>query len=208
MQCNYLLFFLSFSFQSIPEVMGYDQTYPLPDESNCIRRGGNGEIFIGNYSGITFAIKKTTFRMREFTILTKLHHKNIMPLLLMMMGEQHPVHKRRYFCYHFMPRMTGDCARMITDHKKYTMKELIRHHKDNPRYLGTVQGNLRYLLAEVLRGLSYLHSMHIVHRDIKGTLKGALLRHTSVCYPLRYKLLTYMYNTITMSIAPSPNMHA
>ena len=114
--------------------------------------------------------KKTTFRTREYQILVRVQHRNIIPLVAMMIGETHPVHRKRYFCYHFMPHMNGDCARMIVDHEEYTLKELRRRHHDNPRQLGLMQGNMRYLLSEVLRGLEYLHSLNIVHRDVKGRL--------------------------------------
>ena len=57
--------------QKMPNVMEYDKIYALPDESQCIRRGGNGQIFIGTYAGITFAIKKTVFRSQEVAILSK-----------------------------------------------------------------------------------------------------------------------------------------
>ena len=82
--------------------------YPLPDESTLIRKGGNGEIYKGDYAGITFAVKKTIFRQREYRM--KLHHRNIMPLLLLMIGEAHPLHKRRVFSYHVMPHMSGGCG--------------------------------------------------------------------------------------------------
>lgn len=55
----------------MPHIMASDKIYALPDESRCIRRGGNGQIFIGTYAGVTLAIKKTVFRLREFTILSK-----------------------------------------------------------------------------------------------------------------------------------------
>lgn len=118
--------------------------------------------------GISLAVKKTTFRLREFNIVTKLSHKNICPILAIMVGGQHPVHKRRHLVYYFMPRLTGDCARMITDHQDLTMKALCKKYRNSPMDLGVVQGNLRYLIAEALRGIAYLHSLHIVHRDVKG----------------------------------------
>ena len=86
-----------------------------------------------NYGGVTFAIKKTTYRAREFSILTKLSHKNIVPLLAMMTGEQHTLHRRRYFCYYFMPKLTGDLARMVTDCRELytcgTQEEIRRQPK-------------------------------------------------------------------------------
>ena len=156
-------------FTSIPRVLSSDKNYSLPDQTRLLRKGGNGEISVGEYGGVTFAIKKTTYRAREFSILTKLSHKNVVPLLAMMTGEQHTLHRRRYFCYYFMPKLTGDIARMVTDHRELTIVELRKKYADSPRELGLVVGNLKYLLAEVLRGLCYLHSLHIVHRDIKGS---------------------------------------
>ena len=156
-------------FTSLPRVFSSDKNYSLPEQTHLIRKGGNGEIFVGNYGGITFAIKKTAYRAREFSIQTKLSHKNVVPLLAVMTGEQHTLHRQRYYCYYFMPKLTGDVARMVTDHKELTMIELRKKFEDSPKELGLVVGNLKYLLAELLRGLSYLHSLHIVHRDIKGS---------------------------------------
>ena len=156
-------------FTSIPRVLSSDKSYSLPDQTRILRKGGNGEIFVGEYGGVTCAIKKTTYRAREFSILTKLSHKNIVPLLAMMTGEQHPLHRRRYYCYYFMPKLTGDIARMVTDHRELTLVQLRKKYADSPRELGLVVGNIKYVLAEVLRGLCYLHSLHIVHRDIKGS---------------------------------------
>ena len=156
-------------FTSLPRVFSSDKNYSLPEQTHLIRKGGNGEIFVGNYGGITFAIKKTAYRAREFSIQTKLSHKNVVPLLAVMTGEQHTLHRQRYYCYYFMPKLTGDIARMVTDHKELTLIELRKKFEDSPKELGLVVGNLKYLLTELLRGLSYLHSLHIVHRDIKGS---------------------------------------
>lgn len=42
----------------IPEIYVADQTYPLPDESNLIRKGGNGEIFLGVFGRRELVVKK------------------------------------------------------------------------------------------------------------------------------------------------------
>jgi serine/threonine protein kinase len=113
--------------------------------------------------------KKTNYRSREFAIITKLKHKNIIKLLAFMYGEENPAHKRRHFCYHIMPQMSGDCARMLTDKRELTIKELHKKHGDNIRKMGIIRGNLKYLLKEILLGIRYLHSLRITHRDIKGS---------------------------------------
>ena len=40
-----------FFFQVDPNIFPTDKIYPLPDENNLIRRGGNGQILAVNYEG-------------------------------------------------------------------------------------------------------------------------------------------------------------
>ena len=156
-------------FTSVPEQIPADRMHPLPDETHQMRRGGNGQIFKGTIGGMSVVYKKTNYRSKEFAIITKIKHKNIVRLLAFMYGAENPAHKRRHFCYHIMPQMTGDCARMLTDKQELTIKELHKKHGDNIRKMGIIRGNLKYLLKQILQGIHYLHSLCIAHRDIKGS---------------------------------------
>ena len=124
-------------FTSIPTHIPADQIHPLPDESHQMRRGGNGQIFKGTISGMNVVYKKTNYRSKEYAIITKTKHNNIVRLLAFMYGAENPAHKRRHFCYHIMPQMTGDCARMLTDKQELTIKEL---HKKQYQKDGNHQG--------------------------------------------------------------------
>ena len=71
--------------------------YTLPVED---RRGGNGQIYIifaADYFGYSLVAKKTLFRTREYNIIMRLNHSNIVPLLVLMVGEVS--HRKRFFYY-------------------------------------------------------------------------------------------------------------
>jgi serine/threonine protein kinase len=154
-------------FTTMPDVFQKHKTYTLPVEDHQIRRGGNGQIFAADYFGYSLVAKKTLFRTREYNIIMRLNHSNIVPLLALMVGEVS--HRKRFFCYHMLPRMSGDVARMLSDHPELTLAALKKTHSEDPRQFGLALGNMRYLLAEVLKGLAYMHDLHIVHRDVKAS---------------------------------------
>ena len=68
-----------------------------------------------------------------------------------------------------LPPLTGDAARMLSDHPELTLATLKEKNSEDPRKFGLALGNMRYLLAEVLKGIAYMHSLHVVHRDVKAS---------------------------------------
>lgn len=102
-------------FTSVPTEIPADLIHPIPDETHQLRRGGNGQILRGTVGDMNVVYKKTNYRSREYSIIVELNHRNIVRLLAFMYGEENPAHKRRHYCYHIMPQLSGDCARMLTD---------------------------------------------------------------------------------------------
>ena len=153
----------------IPDIFATDVQYPLPNEDHLVRKGGNGEIYLGVFGGNEFIIKKTSYRSREYMIHSKLNHINIIELLCLMMGEKQPSQRKKYFCYHFLPKASGDLARLCVDNEHNTLKELKKRYGHDPLKYGQIQGNLKYILSQILRGLAYLHGLNIVHRDLKAS---------------------------------------
>jgi serine/threonine protein kinase len=58
---------------------------------------------------------------------------------------------------------------MLSDHPELTLAALKEKNSEDPMKFGLALGNMRYLLAEVLKGLAYMHSLHVVHRDVKAS---------------------------------------
>ena len=89
------------TYSVIQERLSTEQLHSLPDERSPVQVGGNGIILHGDLQGLRVAIKKTAFRTREFNIMMKLNHSNVLRLLAFMWGEENPKHRRHYFAYHF-----------------------------------------------------------------------------------------------------------
>lgn len=68
---------------------------------------------------------------------------------------------------------------MVTDHKDLLLMNLHRTHVNDPSLVGAMQSNTAMVLSSVLKGLVYLHSLHIAHRDIKAS--NILLKPHCAC---------------------------
>ncbi len=157
-------------YTSVPDKIPSDRIQPLPTQHTLIRKGGNGSIFSENVNGLALAVKKTSYRSKEYAIITKIRHKNIVPLLAYVWGEEHKESKRRFYVYHFLPKLSGDMARLVTDKEELSLHDFHKRFHNNPRAMGVAVGNVKYILAQVLQGLHYLHDSHrCIHRDVKAS---------------------------------------
>ena len=138
-------------FTSIPEKISSDRIQPLPLQRTLIRRGGNGSIYSENIAGSTLAVKKTSYRSKEYAIITKIRHKNIISLLAYVWGEEHAESRRRYYVYHYLPKLSGDLARLVTDKEELSLYEFHKDHwYTDLRAMGRALGNIKYILSQVI----------------------------------------------------------
>ncbi len=157
-------------YTSVPDKIPSDRIQPLPNQHTLIRKGGNGSVFSENVNGLALAVKKTSYRSKEYTIITKIRHKNIVPLLAYVWGEKHKKSKRKFYVYHFLPKFSGDMARLVTDKEELSLHDFHQRFHNNPREMGVAVGNVKYILSQVLQGLHYLHDSHrCIHRDVKAS---------------------------------------
>lgn len=124
------------------------------DNDNCIGEGGFGKVFRGEMNGLPVAVKKLhvqnlTSRARkeflhEIELISKLRH----PALVTFFGA---VNEPGHFAMVMELMEGGSLYHLLHDDEK----ELSWLRKC-------------YIIKEVCSGVQYLHSKHIIHRDLKS----------------------------------------
>jgi len=84
------------------------------------------------------------------------------------MGEKYERHGGKFYCFHFMPRMDYDLRQILSSKDVGCMKYYYRNSLWEPARWETGFNNIKFILAETLKAVAYMHSNGFVHRDVKG----------------------------------------
>ena len=122
-----------------------------------IGSGAFGKVYLAKITktGQTVAVKTVyqdrRYKNRELSIMKELSHPNVVKLL-------------SYYC---TPRTKSDEVDLncIMNYVPLTLSDLIRHNKDKNTKFPSIL--LKLYSFQMLKGIGYLHSLGICHRDIK-----------------------------------------
>ena len=71
-----------------------------------------------------------------------------------------------------MASFAGDIKSILEERGMPTLCHYFQDFKEDSERAGLVLGNAKYILLSVLNGLQHLHSLGIMHRDIKCEWRG------------------------------------
>jgi len=129
------------------------------DKNNVIGSGAFGEVYIGRIKSTKedVAVKKVfqdkRYKNRELSIMKELNHPNIISL--------------KGYYYTKAPNHKNDefFLNVIMDYVPKTLSNLISYNRNNKSKFPDII--IKLLSYQMIKGIGYLHSLGICHRDIK-----------------------------------------
>lgn len=117
-----------------------------------IGEGVYGSVYKTNHNGRDVAVKysrveELQYPLREISVMTRIAKNGGSPFLVDMLQYNVKIRNRRFFSYIVMPLMSGTL---------YDLRDEVKCRK-----------NRKNIIVSILEGLNFLHSLGILHRDIK-----------------------------------------